>query len=44
MLAWALVKRIREDLACDTKEVVSAIHEMKYVCHAALEALHDFLN
>ncbi|RAH49930.1 uncharacterized protein BO95DRAFT_439146 [Aspergillus brunneoviolaceus CBS 621.78] len=29
MLAWALVKRIREDLACDTKEVVSAIHEMK---------------
>ncbi|PYH45626.1 uncharacterized protein BP01DRAFT_45346 [Aspergillus saccharolyticus JOP 1030-1] len=29
MLAWALVKRIREDLACDTNEVISAIHEMK---------------
>ncbi|RAL14827.1 uncharacterized protein BO97DRAFT_441323 [Aspergillus homomorphus CBS 101889] len=29
MLTWALVKRIREDLACDTREVVSAIHEIK---------------
>ncbi|GIJ98016.1 hypothetical protein Aspvir_000124 [Aspergillus viridinutans] len=29
ILAWSLVKRVREDLSCDTKEVTSAIEEMK---------------
>ncbi|OOF98382.1 hypothetical protein ASPCADRAFT_205617 [Aspergillus carbonarius ITEM 5010] len=29
MLAWATVKRVREDLSCHTKEVISAIHDMK---------------
>lgn len=31
MLSWALVKRIREELSCDTKEVTCAIDELKYV-------------
>ncbi|RHZ73845.1 hypothetical protein CDV55_107562 [Aspergillus turcosus] len=29
ILAWSLVKRVREDLSCDTKEVTGAIEEMK---------------
>ncbi|KAE8154738.1 Saccharopine dehydrogenase-domain-containing protein [Aspergillus avenaceus] len=29
MLAWTLVKRVREDLSCDTKEITCAINELK---------------
>ncbi|PKX99575.1 uncharacterized protein P174DRAFT_438026 [Aspergillus novofumigatus IBT 16806] len=29
ILAWSVVKRVREDLSCDTKEVTGAIEEMK---------------
>ncbi|PYH91437.1 hypothetical protein BO71DRAFT_48308 [Aspergillus ellipticus CBS 707.79] len=29
MLAWAVVKRVREDLSCHTREVICAINEMK---------------
>ncbi|KAE8349986.1 Saccharopine dehydrogenase-domain-containing protein [Aspergillus coremiiformis] len=29
MLAWALVKRIREELSCDTKEITCAIDDLK---------------
>ncbi|CAI7661811.1 unnamed protein product [Penicillium manginii] len=29
MLAWALVKKVREDLSCNTREITSCIKEMK---------------
>ncbi|KAJ5098040.1 hypothetical protein N7532_005041 [Penicillium argentinense] len=29
MLAWALVKRVREDISCNTREIYSCIKEMK---------------
>lgn len=34
MLTWALVKRIREELSCDTKDVTCAIDELKYASRA----------
>jgi len=30
MLVWAIVKEVREKLACHTKEITGAIWEMKY--------------
>lgn len=31
LLAWALVKRVREDLSSPTRQIDSTIKEMKYV-------------
>ena len=31
MLAWSVVKRVREELSCHTRDVICAIDEMKYV-------------
>jgi hypothetical protein len=42
LLAWAVVKTVREKLACQTKEITGAIYDFKYASNQPF--LNHILN
>lgn len=40
ILAWSLVKRVREDLSCPTRQINSTIKELKYVMSLQQRGMH----